>query len=252
MKFRLSIVVLLAASLVYSSCDKDKDEENIVVVTANGNINDAISSFRHLLGDQLNTTPGVSGGRREISWDGVPDSLVGKKLPGDFFNPKGPGAAPGLQRGLAYGDTGQFRISNANFIEVNDKAAGQFSAFSGNKTFANINRSLWEVGFEVAGQAKSASVKGFGVVFADVDLPNSTSVEFFNGNKSIGKFFVPTHDAGSKFSFLGVYFQNGERITKIRVSHDGMLIDGQKDISDNGTHDLVVLDDFLYSEPVEQ
>jgi hypothetical protein len=85
-----------------------------------------------------------------------------------------------------------------------------------------------------------------------VDEPNSASLEFFEGEKSLGKYFVPPHDNSSNFSFLAVHFSNGERITKILVTHDGFLAEGKKDISDGGTEDLVVLDDFIYSEPVEQ
>lgn len=251
MKFKLSLLVLLVSVITYSSCNKENEEKEPVVIKASGAIQDEIDAFRHLLGDQLNTTPGVVGGRREINWEGVPDSMVGRKLPADYFNSKDPAAPASFKRGLAYGDTGEFRISNANFVEVNNQAAAQFASFSGAKTFANINLNLWEVGFEVAGQLKTASVKGFGIVFADVDLPTSTSVEFFNGQKSLGKFFVPVQDATTKFSFLGVYFDNNERITRIKVSHDGILADGQKDISDAGVHDLVVIDDILYSEPVE-
>jgi hypothetical protein len=108
------------------------------------------------------------------------------------------------------------------------------------------------VSLQKAGEPIPASVRGFGVVFSDVDVANSTAVELFNGDNSLGKFSVPPHDATSSFSFLGVYFNNEQRITRIRVSPDGILADGQKDISDGGAKDLVVLDDILYSEPVAQ
>jgi hypothetical protein len=249
--------VMAVAITAFSSCKKEGSDTNSqstepVVIKGSGNIQDKIDAFRHLLGDQLNTTPGATGGRREVNWDGVPDSMVGKALPFDFFNPTGAGAPAARQRGLAYAATGEFRVSNASFVEVNNQASTQFSAFSGNKTFANISSNLWEVDFQVAGETTAASAKGFGAVFSDVDLANSTSLEFFNGQKSLGKFFAPAHDATTGFSFLGVYFKNNEVISRVRVSHDGMLNEGQKDISDGGSHDLVVFDDFLYSEPVQK
>ena len=252
MKYPYLILLLLPAAIAISSCKKETQKtsnDSVVVIKATGDIHADLDNFRHLLGDQLNTTTGVVGGRREINWDAVPDSMVGKSLPGDFFNPVAPGAPVQRQKGLVYAVGGEFRVSNANFAEVNSQAAPQFSAFSGNKTFANISSNLWEVGFDVAGQSRAATIQGFGVVFSDVDLSNSTSLEFFDEQRSLGKFFVPAHDATSSFSFLGVYFKN-ERVTRVRVSHDGILADGQKDISDNGAHDLIVLDDFLYSEPV--
>jgi len=63
---------------------------------------------------------------------------------------------------------------------------------------------------------------------------------------------VPSHDITSNFSFLGVHFNKGEHITKVTVTHDGFLEEGTKDVSQGGTKDLVVLDDFIYSEPVAQ
>ena len=223
-----------------------------MIFNVSGDIHNDLEKFRHLLGDQLNTTTGATSGRREINWDGVPDSLVGKALPNNFFNPTEPGSPVAQQRGLTYAVAGQLRVSNNNFAEVNSNAATQFAPFSGTKTFANISANLWEVDFQVAGQATAASVKGFGIVFSDVDQSNSTSLEFFNGNRSLGKFFVKPHDAASSFSFLGVYFKNNEQITRVRVSHDGILTDNEKDVSDNGEHDLVILDDFLYSEPLQK
>jgi len=238
-------------SVYLMSCKKDKQgdtNDDVIVVKGTGDIHDKVESFRHLLGEPLNSTTGVVGGRREINWDGVPDSMVGKALPANFFNPVGNDAPVARQKGLVYSAGGEFRVSSANFAEVNSQAASQFAAFSGSNTFANISSNLWEVGFDVAGEARAATIKGFGLVLSDVDLDNSTSLEFFNDQKSLGKFFAPAHNASSSFSFLGVYFKN-ERITRVRVSHDGILSDGQKDISDNGAHDLIVLDDFLYSEP---
>jgi hypothetical protein len=239
--------------ILLSACSKDNDDnsnENLVVITATGDINGKLNEFRKLLGDQVNTTPGAVGGRREINWDGVPDDLLNKKLPLDFFNPTGPAAAISNQRGLKYSATGNFQVSKTDFAETNGSASAQFSSFSGDKTFANVSSSLWDVEFEVPGLAVPANVKGFGIVFSDVDLPNSTSLEFFNDSKSLGKFFVPAKD-GSNFSFLGVYFKN-EQVTRIRVAHDGELDKGQNDISNNGHADLIVMDNFLYNEPIKR
>lgn len=252
MKNNILIVPVIAALLLLYSCKKEADPgEQVTVVAANGNINSSLNEFRNLLGSQLNNTTGQTTGRREINWDAVPDSLLGKALPLNFFNPVAAAAPEALKRGLAYSPSGgEFRVSNTNFADVNAAAAAQFSSFSGNKIFANISSNDWEVLFQVAGSSTAASVKGFGAVFADVDLSNSTSLEFFNGTKSLGKYFVPAHDASSSFSFLGVYFKNNETITKVQVSHQGNLASGAADVSNSGAADLIVLDDFLYSEPI--
>ena len=248
----LGSFAFIIAIVLLTACSKNNNDSNPVVFKANGDINGKMNEFRAVLGAQLNAAPGAIGGRREINWDGVPADLVNKALPGDFFNPTDNGALASRQRGLTYAAPGgEFRVSNTNFTEVNAGAANQFSTFSGDKAFANISSSLWDAEFQVAGQAVAATVKGFGAVFADVDLDNSTFLEFFNADRSLGKYFVPAKSGGTNFSFLGVYFKN-EKVTRVRVGHDGRLNEGLNDISNGGTRDLIVLDDFLYDEPVKK
>ena len=249
------LIAILLATLAISftiSCTKDENaiDESPTVISATGDINASLEQFRHLLGDQLNTTTGLVTGRREANWDGVPEQLLSKKLPADFLNPVGDQAAVSNKRGLIYSTAGNFQVSKNNFAEINPAATSQFSSFSGDKSFANVSGSLWDVEFQVAGKTEAAFVRGFGIVFSDVDLSNSTSMEVFSDQRSLGKYFVPAKQ-GSNFSFLGVYFKN-EKVTRITVAHDGHLDQGQKDISDNGTADLVTMDNFLWNEPVKK
>lgn len=247
MKNKFFILLAIAFS---TACQKEH-EKDVVVIQASGDITARVNEFRQLLGSKLNTTPGVVGGRREISWDAVPAELIGKPLPLNFLNNTASDAPASQQRGFVYEDTG-FQVSSNNFTEVNPAASGQFSAFSGANTFTNISSNLWDGRFEIPGQAVPATIQGFGAVFSDVDIANNTSIEFFSSGKSLGKFFAPVQQDGSKNSFLGVYFKTG-RITGIRIQHgNGLLNKGGKDISDGGEKDLVVLDDFLYDEPVKK
>ncbi|HEX6180019.1 MAG TPA: hypothetical protein VFZ47_02170 [Chitinophagaceae bacterium] len=250
MKNKFFAICLLTA--ICAGCKKEKNDD-VIVFQASGDISARVDAFRQQLGGTLNTTPGAVGGRREINWDGVPASLLGKPLPSNFFNNTDAGAPASSQRGLVYEPgQGTFQVSNSNFSDVNALAAGEFNAFSGTQAFTNTSSNLWDVGFEIPGQAIDASVSGFGIVFTDVDLENNTSLEFFSGNKSLGKFYAPVQQAGSKFSFLGVYFKN-HRITRVKVQHgNGLLNAGEKDITNGGPKDLVILDDFLYDEPVKQ
>ncbi len=250
MKNTVTITLLLSGSIFFLSCDKNNTspEERATIIQATGDINDEVTAFKGLLGP-LDTTPGVTGGHREINWDGVPADMLNKPLPEDFFNPTASNAVAANQRGLTY-SPGTFVVSNNSFSFVNNESASEFSSFSGNNTFANTKTSQWDVKFQQAGTTQSASVDAFGAVFVDVDEEKSTSMEFFDNNKSLGKFFVSPHDARSNFSFLGIRFTHGERITKVIVKHDGFLEEGIPDVSEGGTRDLIVLDDFIYSEPV--
>jgi len=244
-----NIFVAIAVILILTSCEKGESNEPIII-KGSGEINDEIDAFRNLLGDPLNNTTGVTGGRREIDWDGVPDDLMGQALPNDFFNPVGPGAVVSRQRGLAYVSGGEFRVSNTGFSDLNDSGADQLIPFSGDKVFANISSIDWEIEFEEPGQHIGASVRGFGAVFTDVDKESSVFLEFFNGTKKLAKIFVPKKNDSSPHSFLGIYFSNGDVITRIRVHHGGRLIENEKDITDGGSADLIALDNFFYDEPI--
>ena len=126
-----------------------------------------------MLGHQLNTTPGAVEGRREINWDGVPEELLNQKLPEDFFNPTSPQAPVANQRGLSLFSRRKFPGKQNQFRGSECRCRDQLSSFSGNKIFANISSQLWDVEFQVPGKQNWRSVKGFGIVFSDVDLPKS-------------------------------------------------------------------------------
>jgi hypothetical protein len=239
---------LAILALILFSCKKEDDEIRLTVYKGAGDITATMNDFRTALGN-LNTSPGATSGRREINWDTVADSLLNKTLPADFFNPTTANAPIARQRGLLY-EGGAVQVSNNGFADINNEASSEFSSFSGTKSFANVTANKWEIGFEVAGQTTAASVSGFGMVFTDVDKDNTTSLEFFDGVSSIGKFFVPPHNATNPYSFLGVYFHN-KKITKVSISHQGTLSNGGKDISQGGTNDLVVMDDVIYGEPAK-
>lgn len=248
-------LAIILISVFFARCDKDDTvvpNDNVTVITATGNIAGRVDEFRAILGSQLNTTPGAVGGRRELNWDGIPANLLDKPLPNDFFNTIGNNVPATRQRGLVYsGDVNNFQVSNDGFRATNASTADAFTPFSGSQTFANVGVNLWDIGFQVPGEPIDATVQGFGLVFSDVDVANSTFIEFFNGTESIGKFFAPVHDANSNLSFLGVHFKT-EKITHARVGHDGTLTEGGKDISSGGQRDFVVFDDFLFDEPVKK
>lgn len=228
-------------------------KERAIVIKAHGDINAALSKFRDLLGSQLNTTPGAVGGRREINWDAVPANLTNNNsFPGDFFGSFDPAVADGRKRGLVMTTPGTgFSISDNNFSTINPTYGDQFKTFSPLKTFVPIGSTITDNFFKIPGTNTDASVQGFGVIFSDVDNEFSTFMEFYDRERLLGIFKVPHngYNAPGAFSFLGVYFPNA-RVTRVRI-HSGRapLSPTQNDISDGGGKDLVIMDDFIYSEP---
>src|SRR5204863_9813511 len=99
-----------------------------------------------------------------------------------------------------------FRTDSTAFASIDASYATQFQAFSKNRLFAYINNNVTEVTFTVPGTKTAAYVHGFAVVFSDVDDANSTTIEYFNDNKSLGSFKVPVKTTTGNFSFLGVSF----------------------------------------------
>lgn len=250
-QFLARLTAIILVSTILPGCEKERMFENMTIITAAGDIHSKLNEFRQTLGTQLNTTPGAIGGRREINWDGVATDQLNQPLPGNFFNTPGANISPARQKGLVYSaGINNFQVSSDGFKHINAAAAESFAAFSGSHTFASVGSNLWEIGFQVPGQPVDATIRGFGLVFSDVDLPTSTFIEFFNGNKSLGKFHAPVHDANGNLSFLGVYF-NKEKVSRVVVHHQGNLAEGGQDVSAGGQKDLVVFDDFLFDEPVK-
>ena len=254
--------LMLAVSFLFTACDKDNDNDYNTPVTPTVNaqqfkatgdstgISAKLDEFRNTLGATLNNAPGVTGGRREVNWDGVPANLTNVNgFPADFFGSADPALANGRKRGLLMTNTGtSFRVDSTDFSQIDASYADQFSRFSPKKVFVYLGNTVTECTFKVPGTNTDAFIKGFGVIFSDVDDANSTSLEFFNGSKSLGVYKAQASASG-QFSLLGVYFPD-EKVTKVRiVSGNGLLAAGTKDVTNGGSNDLVVMDDFLYDEP---
>jgi len=255
--------LMAAASILFVSCNKDDGYGNnppppppqieSSVISGAGDLTAALAQFRSLIGDPLNTTPGQTIGRREVNWDGVPANFTNaNNFPFDFFNITDPNGSNGRKRGLLYTNSGTaFRVDSTSYSEIDASYAAEFKPFSGKRLFAYMGSNISEAVFKVPGTNIDASVKGFGLVFSDVDDANSTTVEYFNGNKSLGVFKAPVRTDANGFSFLGVFFPK-EKITRVKITAgNGVLQAGVKDISvQGGQKDLVVMDDFFYSEPL--
>jgi hypothetical protein len=255
--FAIAITVLAMTSCKKDTYDNVSNtpppapEIQATFVKGSGDITNALAQFRHLIGDSLNTKTDASPfGRREINWDAVPANFTNTgNFPLDFFNNIDPKASAGRKRGFVLSGDASFRVDSTNFSDITPSYANQFEAFSPKRTFAPIGSNMTYGTFKIPGTPLPATVKGFGVIFSDVDIDDSTSIEYFNKDKSLGIFKAPRRSAGTSFSFVGVFFPNDE-ITLVKItSGNGLLAPSVKDISDGGGKDLVVMDDFLYTEP---
>ncbi|MBC7850549.1 MAG: hypothetical protein H7Y31_12485 [Chitinophagaceae bacterium] len=258
-----SLFSVIALAALFASCDKNDDYDNgnppppvfestvVKIAGDSAGILGSVNQFRLILGDSVNLTPNKTSGRREINWDGVPADLSNNSLfPVDFFNNTDPNGPAGRKRGLAYVNPGPgFRVDTSAFADIEPSYANQFTTFSRRRLFSPVATNVTEINFKIAGTNTDAFVKGFGLIFVDVDDANSTSIEFFNGNKSLGVFKVPVSGGPKRFSFLGVSFKN-EKVTRVKITAgNAALAAGTKDITDGGTKDIVVMDDFFYDEP---
>ena len=218
-----------------------------LVIQSTGAIEADVDAFRALLGNPNNgAVPGQQpAGRREINWDAVPAAVTNTlHFPNAFFNTNSP-------RGLVYDLVNRgLEVSDGGFANINPTYPAEFSSFSGLKTFSPLGNNESHLRFLVAGSNVAAGVRGFGVVFMDVDTAGSTGFELISVDGTVlDRFTAPVRSDARGASFLGVVYRNPV-IGRVRiVTGDGRLGADQIDISQGGQHDLVVMDDLLYGEP---
>ena len=218
-------------------------------------------TFRTDLGG--GTTAGANGSfgglRREINWDGVPATAsTPNLLPANFFNVNSPRGAVFSTAGTGFGvssaaaDNGAGQPAAANFGNINATYTGTFGIFSSERVFTAIGSNILDVNFFLPGTNTVASVSGFGAVFTDVDTAGSTTIQLFDPNNvSLGTFNVAAGTVGSQsLSFLGMSFNAGERIGRARITSGSTALGTGVNDNPGGGVDLVVMDDFIYSEPV--
>lgn len=218
-------------------------------------IQGVVDAFRTALGDPNNmNNPGpLAGGRREINWDGDGNNFTTTApiTPFDvFLDSRGaqfttPGT--GLTRAPPSADPALFPPGGLAALFSNPTYATEFSTFSPERLFAPDGSNLTNGPFFLPGSSGSvpATVSGFGAVFTDVDLPDITSIQYFDAlGASLGTFFVPGFAGTGTLSFLGVLFAE-EQIRSVLITTGNAALGP----TDGGGIDVVAMDDFLYSEP---
>jgi hypothetical protein len=204
-------------------------------------IQGTVDAFRAALGDPNNgNAPGpLLTGRREINWDGGGQATTISPTPFDgFLNIRG----------------AQFTTPGTGFVQAppsglattfNNPTYSTFSTFSPPRLFTPIGSTLTNVAFFVPGTngGLPATITGFGAVFSDVESTANASLSFVNaGGAALGSFFAPAANHG--LSFLGVIFPN-ELVGQVQIISGNVPLGP----SESGAIDIVVMDDFLFSEP---
>jgi hypothetical protein len=269
------LVVVVGMGLTLMSCGDDNDNSAIAqqgagkdfvaptVFQAAGptaaSIQSTIDQYRAALGATNNgNNPGpLADGRREINWDGggsTANTVAGTPFNGFLVNRGALFTTPGtgfLQAPLSGLAT---RFGNPTYETI-------FQPFSPLRLFSAIDSNVTETNFFVPGpdaDTKPATTSGFGAIFTDVDLPNGSGPEHNNGNRNAStlieyfgtdggllyKNAVPAAPGDKSVSFLGIVFSDA-RIARVRITSG----DAAPGPNDDGTHDIVMMDDFLYGEP---
>ena len=236
-------------------------------------IQSTVDAFRAALGEPNNgNSPSQPMGRREINWDPeVPDTFPPGQEPDEIFlirHTTTPPVTPfnlflntrGAQfttpgEGLSQGPPASGPQGGLAVLFQNSTYGRIFRTFSPFRLFTPVGSNITEALFFIPGTngATLATVKGFGAVFTDVDQPDgsgnrgaSTLIQYFGvDNKVLFSSSVPASPGDGRLSFFGVVFEDS-RIARIRIT-TGDVAPGP---DDDGKTDIVVMDDFIYAEPV--
>ena len=256
----------IAASLLFTTT------VNAQITVRSGSANDIAGitpirdQFRADLGG--GTTAGANGlfddgvfQRREINWDGVPANFSAPGLfPATFFNTTSPRGVlfttpgNGFMVSGATTDAGAGQPAAANFGNIDPSYSATFSPFSAQRLFTIINSNQMDVVFFIPGTNIRAGVRGFGAIFSDVEQAGTTAIQFFdpNGN-SLGAFAAPPQSGANGFSFLGMFVNDGSSIIgSVRITNGNFALGAGVTDSPGSPNfrDLVVMDDFIYGNPV--
>lgn len=233
-----------------------------------GSIQSAVDQFRAALGNPNNGNGGpAAGGRREINWDGGSTSNQTTAIADNpfagflvtrgalFTTPDG----TGFVQAPPVADPALFPPGGLAGLFNNPTYGDIFQTFSPARLFSAIGGKVTDVDFFVPGGGNiPATTTGFGAVFTDVDRPDgsgpgekrgnrgaSTLIQYFGAHgELLFSSFVPASPGDGALSFFGVVFDDA-RIARVRIT-SGDVAPGP---DDDGKHDVVVMDDFIYGEP---
>ncbi len=247
-----TLAIFTLTSAVYSTAGATPITFSVGGNNTAVSIQSTVDAFRGAAGNPQNPNVAGSfpGGRREINWDGVPDvRSAPNDLPNNFFNANSPRGAVFSTPGSAVQVSANAGIAAVEFGTINATYPDLFATFSAQRLFTAIGSNVVEVNFFVPGSSTPASVSAFGSVFTDVDLVNTTKIDYFDPSGNLlTSIFAPVGTTGNEsLSFAGVAFNAGEQIARVRITNGNTALGAG--VNETGLRDLVVMDDFIYAEP---
>lgn len=217
-------------------------------------VTDAVNQFRGDLGGVNNGVGGsFTSGRREINWDGVPNQFSEPNdFPATFFNVNSPRGV--VFQALRSNEIIAFKVSASQasgtavrFSNIAASYSTTFNAFSAEKIFHADRASVIEVSFFIPGTKIPATVSGFGAIFADVDNPSRTFIQYYAADgRLLTTTSVPAFS--NNLSFAGTSFNEGERVARVVIQLGNAFL-SNSNIDNNDSIDVVAMDDFIYGEP---
>lgn len=200
-------------------------------------------------------------GYRGINWDAAPAAVSApNEFPGNFFNFD---AFP-RARGIEFTTDGSgFQLSGdvddgtpVEFVNINPTYPNIFQPFSTERLFTAIDSNVVSANFfNPASITSPAKVDGFGAVFTDVDLEAATSISYFDADGTlVYKQGVQANPGDEGLSFAGVQFDSS-CVASVEITNGnsplGATINDDPDNA-NTPVDLVVMDDFIFGEPITE
>src|SRR5258705_4470563 len=165
---------------------------------------DGVNAFRAQLGNPDNGNNGPQAiGHREINWDGggatngtaaVTPFTVFQNTRGATFTTPGSGLTQTPIAGGTVDIAPNIGGVQGSLSAINATCATAFATFSPVRLFVPLDSNIIDATFTLPGSgvAVPAPVNGFGVVFTDVDLATSSSLQFFDAQgNSLGIFNPP-------------------------------------------------------------
>ena len=260
----LGIAILLLAGAASRSIDAQGNSRNnfeppVVYQAAgpnNASILGTIDEFRNAIGgiNNGNGAGPVADGRREINWDGGGSATSPAATPfNGFLNNRGAlFATPGS--GFVQAPPSGIATTFGNL-----SYEGIFRAFSQQRLFSAVGDSRTDVRFFIPGTngATGATTRAFGAIFTDVDQPDgsdrgyrrenresSVTVTYFGvSGDLLFSGVVASAPGNGNFSFFGAIFPDA-RIGRVLITAGDYA-----GPDETANRDIVMMDDFIYSEP---